>query len=192
MLKPDQYYISKVLEGKTSSYSVLVDRHKQDVFGIVYKILQHKEDAEEVAQDVFVKAFKKLNSFKQDAKFATWLFRIAYNMSISSLRKKKFIMSPIDESIILNHAEDESIEKLERIKKETRERLLKKAILKLDRRDQVLLNLYYDNQVSMIEIASIMGLTPTNVKVKMYRARQQLYQLLEPKLKNNNTILDYE
>ncbi|MDA9563575.1 RNA polymerase sigma factor [Flavobacteriales bacterium] len=180
------------MQGETSSYSILVDRHKQNVFGLVYKIVRQKEDAEELAQDVFVRAFEKLDGFKKHAKFSSWLYRIAYNMSISSLRKTKLVVDSIDDSLIQNYSEDKIIEELEVMCPETREKHLKKAILKLAGQHQIILELYYEKEISTTEIAAIMKLTPSNVKVKLHRARQQLFHFLEPALKNNSNVLTNE
>ena len=86
----DNYYIDRVLSGDVSAYALLVSKHKNLVFSIVLKILNNREDAEEIAQDVFLKAYQSLKKFEQKSKFSTWLYRIAYNSAISRTRKKKF------------------------------------------------------------------------------------------------------
>jgi RNA polymerase sigma-70 factor (ECF subfamily) len=78
-----------VLKGEQSAYTFLVEKHKNLVFSIVLKVLSSREDAEEVAQDVFLKAYQSLGSFEMKSKFSTWLYRIAYNAAISKTRKKK-------------------------------------------------------------------------------------------------------
>ena len=93
----DQYYIQKVKAGEADAFRFLVERHKTIVYNIVLKITRSKEDTEEVAQDVFLKAYQSLTNFKGDSKFSTWLYRIAYNMAISKVRKKKLPVSSIED-----------------------------------------------------------------------------------------------
>lgn len=180
MLKPvDQFYIDKVLAGDSSAFAVLVERHKNNVFNICIKILQNREEAEEVAQDTFLKVYEKLSTFKKEAKFSTWLFRIAYNTSISQQRKTKTNKLDIDDSYIETSAEDELIEKLNLESIEERERSLKSAIAKLEAEQQLLLQLYYDKDMSVVDIAKITNLSESNVKVKIHRARQRLLKLMQ-------------
>tara|TARA_Y100000385_G_scaffold273218_1_gene314877 strand:+ start:228 stop:794 length:567 start_codon:yes stop_codon:yes gene_type:complete len=180
MLKQeDQFYIEKVLAGDSSAFAVLVERYKNNVFNICVKILRNKEEAEEAAQDTFLKVFEKLNTFKKEAKFSTWLFRIAYNMSISRQRKSKAKKLAIDDYFIDTHSEDELIVKLNLEFIEERERKLKSAISKLEGEQQLLLQLYYDKDMSVIDVAKITNLSESNVKVKIYRARQRLFKMMQ-------------
>ena len=78
--KDDNFYLKKVLKGETAAYSKIVDKHKSLVFSIALKFLRNTEDAEEVAQDTFLKAYQSLDKFKSESKFSTWLYRIAYNI----------------------------------------------------------------------------------------------------------------
>jgi RNA polymerase sigma factor (sigma-70 family) len=181
MLKPkDQFYIDKVLAGDSSAFIVLVDRHKHNVFNICIKILRNKEEAEEVAQDTFLKVFDKLNTFKNEAKFSTWLFRIAYNMSISLQRKSKVKHVEMDDYIIQTHTENELIEQLNLETTEEREQRLRSAISKLEPDQQLLLQFFYDKEMSVIDVAKITNLSQSHVKVKIHRARQRLFKLMQP------------
>jgi RNA polymerase sigma-70 factor (ECF subfamily) len=181
MLKrEDQFYIKKVLAGDSSAFAVLVDRHKNDVFNICVKILRNKEEAEEVAQDTFLKVFEKLNTFKEEAKFSTWLYRIAFNTSISQQRQSKTKQLDTDDYFIEMYLEDELIDQLNLKTKEEREKKLKFAISKLNGEQQLLLELYYDKGISVVDVAKITKLSQSNVKVKIHRARQKLFQLMQP------------
>jgi RNA polymerase sigma-70 factor (ECF subfamily) len=181
MLKrEDQFFIKKVLAGDSSAFAVLVDRHKNDVFNICVKILRNKEEAEEVAQDTFLKVFDKLNTFKKESKFSTWLYRIAFNTSISQLRKSKSKQLDTVDYFIEIHSEEELIDKLNLENIEERERKLKFAISALNSEQQLLLQLYYEKDISVIEVAKITNLSESNVKVKIHRARQKLFQLMQP------------
>ncbi len=102
--RDDIYFIDKVLNGDSSAFAVLVDRYKTMAFNISARITGSREDAEEVAQDSFVKAYRSLSSFKRNAKFSTWLFRIVYNTSVSHYRKRKreVVADKLDERAIKN------------------------------------------------------------------------------------------
>lgn len=182
MLQPeDHIYIDKVLAGDSSAFAVLVERHKDNVFNICVKILGNRQEAEEVAQDTFLKVFDKLHTFKKDAKFATWLFRIAYNRSISQQRKNKSKHVDLEAYYIETYTEDAWINQVNLETKEERERMLKTAIAKLGSEQQLLLQLYYDKDLSVSDVAKITHLTESNVKVKIHRARQKLFLLMPSK-----------
>ena len=99
MTTNDQHYINLILNGDASAFSILVDRYKDLVFSLTIKMLKNREEAEEVSQDTFIKAYKSLPKFKGDSKFSTWIYKIAYNSCLDRLKKnKKFYNNvPIDE-----------------------------------------------------------------------------------------------
>ncbi|WP_349664185.1 RNA polymerase sigma factor [Cellulophaga lytica] len=82
----DQYYIAKVLNGDPQAYTFLVNKYKDMVFTLAVRMLRNNEEAEEVAQDAFVKAYAKLNKFKGDSKFSTWLYKVVYNTSLDKIK----------------------------------------------------------------------------------------------------------
>lgn len=99
-LYSDTYYIQRVLAGDTACFACLIDRYGEPIHALILKVVRNPEDAEELAQDTFLKAFKSLGTFKGDCGFSTWLYRIAYNTALSSLRKKRPEYLMIDESTI--------------------------------------------------------------------------------------------
>jgi RNA polymerase sigma-70 factor (ECF subfamily) len=84
--KPDEYYIQQTLNGNVNDYAFLVEKYKHMVFTLTIRIVKSREEAEEVSQDVFVKAYKNLKNFKGDSKFSTWLYKIAYYASLDVLK----------------------------------------------------------------------------------------------------------
>ena len=96
----DKYYIAEILSGNISVFKELVEKHQNNVYNIIFRITQNAEDSEEIGQDVFIKVFNSLKSFKEEAKFSTWLYRIAYNSAVSHYRKKKIIQLPINEEVL--------------------------------------------------------------------------------------------
>ncbi len=87
--KTDEYYIREILKGDSGSFSQLVEKYKHIAFSLSFKLLSHREEAEEAAQDAFIKAYNSLSSFQNGSTFKTWFFRIVYNTSISKLRARK-------------------------------------------------------------------------------------------------------
>lgn len=178
----DTYYITKIITGDTKAFAVLVDRYKDLVFTLALRMLKNREEAEEVAQDTFIKVFKSINKFKGDSKFSTWIYRITYNSCLDVLKKYKqeYKLDPIDEYterqlVTFENAFDALADKEQRQTIET-------CLQKLPEEDGFLLTLYYFEEQSIDEIAKIVGLTVNNVKVKLFRSRKKLAYLLKESL----------
>lgn len=174
--------IRQVLDGNTNSFSLLVDAYRDMVFSLIVKVVKNVEEAEEAAQDTFIKAFSALGSFKNEAKFSTWLFRIAYNTAISRARKKTVTTSAIDDYVLENFSIDSVQESLDAVNEYERLRLLNLSIENLDADEQLLINLFYFNQQSIDDISVITGLSGSNVKVKLHRTRKKMYAFMQSKL----------
>ena len=93
----ESYFINRVKQGEAEAFSWLVDTYKDMVFTICLRMLTVEADAEEAAQDVFVKAYRSIQGFQEKSKFSTWLYRITYNQCISVIRKKVKIIDLVDE-----------------------------------------------------------------------------------------------
>jgi len=187
--REDPYYIRLVLEGDTSAYRSLVEKHQDLVYTIVHRIITRAEEAEEVAQDVFVKAYQKLAEFKAEAKFSTWLYRIAYNTAVSHTRKKKIEFNAMDEEMIENHSENEVQHEIMGLSAEEQSQLIKKALSTLPRTDNLIISLYYYHGKDLEEISEIVGMTQNNAKVKLFRIRKKLLIEMNALLdKNINTV----
>lgn len=171
----DRYYIDKVLAGNISAFAFLVEKHKNVAFTIANKIVRNREDAEEVTQDAFLKIYQSLATFKGDAKFKTWLYRIVYNTAISKTRKKTFEWSPLDDYTTDNFTEDEIRENVDKLNDDEQIELMNKVINRLPEEESLLLTLFYKNDNSIEEITEITGLSTSNVKVKLHRLRKKLY-----------------
>ena len=174
----DSLYIEKVLNGDTSAYTILVNKHKDMVFTIARKIARSREDAEEIAQDAFVKAFQSLEKFKQKSKFSTWLYRITYNTAVSRVRKKNIEVSVIDNEVIENYPGDQIYEFVEAMDDQHQQRFIDAALEKLPPEDNVVITLFYLEECSIGEISKITTLSKSNVKVKLHRIRKRLYREL--------------
>jgi len=181
--KPDQIYIDRVLQGDTNAFAYLVNKYKNLTYTVAMKIVRNHEDAEEVAQDSFIKAYSQLHTFKGESKFSTWLYTIVYRNSITKIRKKKITTTNIDSYVIDNHKSDYDFPQIEAIKNGEQKKYIAEAIDNLPETDAFLITLYYLDESSVEEIEQITGLTKTNVKVKLFRARKKLYNELSLLLK---------
>jgi len=185
----DIYYINLIIEGNTNAFSILVDRYKDLVFSLALKMVKNREEAEEVAQDTFIKVFKSLSKFKGDSKFSTWIYKVTYNTCLDRLKKQKREQQvvSIDE---FNTNQIKSIDNaLDKMENEEREKAIQDCIQLLPADDAFLLTLFYFEEQSLEEIAKVIGLTANNVKVKLFRSRKKLTTILKEKLEPE--IIEY-
>ncbi|MDR3142438.1 MAG: sigma-70 family RNA polymerase sigma factor [Tannerellaceae bacterium] len=175
----DTYYIKRIQEGDTTAYTCILDKYSRQVYSLAFKVVRNKEDAEELAQDVFLKAFKHLNGFKGDSSFSTWIYRIAYNTAISYTRKKRQEWLAIDEAMIANVAEEEVAGALEQTDSDRQMEILDKALAQLPPDERALILFFYTEGKSIDEIASITAFSVSNVKTKLHRIRKKLFVLIK-------------
>jgi len=186
----DQHLIDKTLKGDTRAFGELVERYQAFVFTIVIRIVKVREEAEEVAQDSFIKAFQSLASYRGESKFSSWLYSIAYRKGLDAIRKnKKYSSLELIEEI--TEGDCSVIENaLSYIEDQERKEVIQKCILKLPEQEAVIISLFYFEEQSIKEIAEITQLTEDNIKVKLYRSRKKLFTLLKqyilPELTENN------
>lgn len=183
-MKQEKHYIQRVLSGDVNAFSYLVDMHKGMVYTIALRMLKNPEDAEELAQDIFVKAFKSLDRFKFESKFSTWLYRITYNAAISSLRKKRMETADIENVQLPESEVLDSYNAISELKNNEQKIYVKQAIEQLRDEDALMITLYYLDENSIDEISVITGFTISNVKVKLHRARKRFYDALKIILKD--------
>ena len=187
----DSDLVSKSLHGDMKAFGVLIDRYKQMVFTLACRILRNKEEAEEIAQDTFLKAHKALETFKGEAKFSTWLYKIAYYQSLDQLKKKKRYIA----SVSLDQYRPTDIKVmsgvLEEMELQDRALIVKRAIDKLNEEDAAIVTLFYFEELSIREIAEIVSLSSEVIKVRLFRSRKQLAILLSSTLLKEN-ITNYE
>ena len=179
----DNNYITKVLEGDRNAFAYLVDKYKTMVYSLALRLVKDREEAEEISQDAFIKAYQSLASFKGKAKFSSWLYRIVYNTAISQLRQQHAGRVSLDEPNITDTLYMESKENYDTLSAGERKKYLEKALDSLDRDEKMFVILYYYEEQGLDEIASIAGLTKTNTKVKLFRARKKMLTVLQSYLK---------
>ncbi|MFM6954253.1 MAG: RNA polymerase sigma factor [Sphingobacteriaceae bacterium] len=176
----DLELIADVLTGKQAAYAEIVKRHKSYVFTLALRMSKNREDAEEIAQDCFVKAYRSLAGFQQNSKFSTWLYRIVFNTAMTYLRKKRLETTPIDEEgTLIQLSNVVSDFRADAVEKQSKYVYLNKAIAQLLPDDAAIITLFYQGEQSLEEIANSLGMEANTVKVKLHRARQRLKTQLE-------------
>lgn len=176
--------IEQTLGGDQSAYADLVKRHQRFVFTLALRFAKKREDAEEIAQDCFIKAYRSLGNFQQQSKFSTWLYSIVYTTAMTFLRKKRLDTDSIaDESYIQIENKPSGYDEYN-VENKSRSYYLNQAIDQLLPDDSTIITLFYKGEQSLEEIAQTMGLEANTVKVKLFRARQRLKDRLERNLKH--------
>ena len=176
----DTEVIRKVLAGEQSLFAQLVQRYQSYVFTLVHRFTDNREDAEEISQDVFVKAYRSLADFRGEAKFSTWLYTIVRTSCITFLRKKRLDTTSLDnERTTLQLENRESGFKANIIEQKSRHAMVNAAIRLLSPDDSQILTLFYKGEQSLEEIGRVMGLDPNTIKVKLHRARNRLKEKME-------------
>jgi len=182
--REDNFYISKVLQGNLSSFAILVEKHKGMAYTLALRIAKNQEDAEEIAQDAFMKVYNSLSTFKQDSKFTTWLYKIIYNTAISRFRKKHIDSYSMDESSMADSVHEQNDDGLDILHHQERKRIISMAISRLKEDEGVAMTLFYLNENSIKEIEEITGFTDSNIKILLFRGRKKLLFELKKILKD--------
>lgn len=174
----ERHIINEVLDGKTNSFAYFVEQYSQQIYSLIIGMVENKEDAEELTQDTFLKAFRSLASFNTNSKFSTWLYRIAYNNTVSHLRRRTKEQLPMDERLFDN-IRDEDVDKALDDDNNPQIEKLYRAISKLQADEKVLITLFYMEEKPISETANILGISESNAKVKLHRTRKKIYLLMK-------------
>ena len=176
----DADIVLSVLQGNKAAYAVLVERYQSFVFTIVSRLVEQREEAEEISQDVFVKAFLSLAGFKGSSKFSTWLYTIAHTTAISHLRKHRPGTLFADDENLADYMDSKNSTGAEQLSNsKTIKEAVNTAIKLLPADDAEIITLFYLAEQSIEEIAIIMSLQTGNVKVKLHRARLKMKDIVE-------------
>ena len=180
----DYFYIQRIKAGDMRAFNGIVSKYQSKLLTIILKIVGNREDAEDITQEAFIKVFQSLEQFKGDAEFSTWLYRVAYNTTISELRKRKFTFLSIDDNCWADH--EPACENADEIDVEQGLACLDAALKRLSPDDAFLITLYYLEEQSIDEISKISNLSVSNVKVRLHRIRKKLAAEINNILHNEN------
>lgn len=181
----DFLLVEAALKGEEKAFAKLMSRYKDAIYFMLLKMVNNKNDAEDLTIEAFGKAFKNLHQYSPNYAFSTWLFKIATNNCIDFLRKRRGVYVSIennpengdnDSPIKLRSTEPNPEEKLIRIQKAI---LMRKIVHRLKPRYRILVELRYFREFSYEEIAKELNLPLGTVKAQLFRAREMLFKMIE-------------
>ncbi|MEC3966036.1 RNA polymerase sigma factor [Flagellimonas halotolerans] len=180
--------ISEIRKGNTRAFSDFVDSYKDLVFTLSVRMLGNREEAEEVAQDVFINVYKSLPSFKGDSKVSTWVYRIAYNSCLDRLKKikRKRVHTDLDHIEQVAHSEMDTA--LDKMVRQERSEIIGQCLSQLSAEDAGILTLFYFEEKNLQEIGQTTNLSVNTLKVRLFRARKKLAGIMEKNM--NKEILE--
>ena len=183
----EEQAIASARRGDQRAFAWIIGRYKHMVYTAVHRILRNREEAEEAAQDTFVKAYQNLNGYEGGSKLSTWLFSIAYRTAISQLRKRRTTTDldglGSDEPAAWDRSGSEVMD---------RKTALERSLAQLPPDDAGVISFFYLEEMSVEEIVTVTGLSASNVKVKLHRSRKRLMELLQEQLKDEVWTLTTE
>lgn len=174
----DKRLIQRSLEGEQSAYTQLVNKYRRQVYAIAYRFAKNREEADDLAQDTFIKAYENLSGFRMESSFKTWLFRIATNLSINLTKSGR--VSKDSGEIPDKHLFQGESNTLEGLLQDERTRALRTAIGELPPRQKQTLLLKTYRHMSCEEVARVMECSVGTVKANVFNALKRLRTILNP------------
>ncbi len=176
-LDPDRQIIEEIRSGQPRRFAVLVDRHRDRALTLALRMVGNREEAEELVQDSFVRAFRSLDDFRGEARFATWLYRIVYNVCMTKVMRGK----GREVSLVASGEEDPPADAaspgadiLERIEEKELRTLVGEAIASLPEKQRTVITMFYVQEMTYEEIAQVTGQPMGTVKTHLFRGREAL------------------
>ena len=175
-MKTESELIERVLDGEWRNYAILVDKYEQRVFNYVQYLVGNREDAEELTQDTFTKAYHSLAQFRGEAAFSTWLLRIAHFKCLTKFRKKTYPHVAIDSAH--GYESDETENPSVVMQASDKSNILNRALGQLKSDERSVITLFYYQELSIKEIIDVTQLSESNVKIHLHRGRKRLFEIL--------------
>jgi RNA polymerase sigma factor (sigma-70 family) len=174
MRTEDGYIIHKCLNGDSAAFGLLVDKYKESIYALAYSRLRNFHDAEDITQEVFIKAFRKLSTLKRWDNFLAWLYAITFNLCKDLIRSRS--KRPDREFIAEQKPDIFTIHSMHSYQEEQAQELLHEVLASLPEMYRQVLTLYYLGGMSSREIAKFLGTSPNNIDQRLSRARAKLKQ----------------
>ena len=178
----DSYLIQRIKDGNYVAYNLLIKRYNKYVWSILYQILKNREEVEEAYQDTFMKVYRSLDQYNDHSKFSSWLYKIAYNTGLDYAKKRKMRTTDLDAAY--NVGEDAKV--IDVMERNSVRSQLEEYLSYLPGEESMVLKLFYFQELSVKEVAEVIGISESNVKTKLFRARKKLAELIA---KHNDELL---
>ncbi|MDF2840018.1 MAG: polymerase, sigma subunit, SigW [Clostridia bacterium] len=182
----DEDIIRLILKGDSELYSEIVDRYSSKVYSTAYSYTHNQEEARDLVQEILIKVYHNLHSFKSEAKFSTWLFRIVVNSCIDWSRKcksKKLISAwSMDDDNVLDSITTKSDGPEDALLRQEHKELVRTTVASLPEIYKTVLILYYFEELQVQEICTILDSPRKTIETRLYRAKKVLKSLLEQEL----------
>ena len=182
----DTQLINDSLKGNQVALGQLIKKYQNQMYSVCLSILKRPDEAQEAAQDTFIKMHKSLNTFNSGSKFSSWLYKIAYRTSLDYLRKRKKTIDIEEVSFLLENNNDSQEDVM--MQSELSQQLLK-AIAHLNPDEAGIIRMFYLEEMTIKELAEITGNSISNVKVKLFRGRKKLGEIIKTKFENIESYL---
>jgi RNA polymerase sigma-70 factor (ECF subfamily) len=173
----DVALVRAFMAGERAAFDTIVTRHQRAVYQVCYRFVRSHEDAADLAQDVFIRAFKGLKSFKGDSQLTTWLYRVAVNVCLNRTAAKKPVLEPLDPA---RHQDDRSDDPYRAVVRGERAAEVRRAIAQLPPKQRATLLLRVYQELPHEEIARVLGSSEGAVKTNFFHALGNLKRLLKP------------
>ena len=171
----EKLYVEKVLSGNTSAFAYFVETYQGMAINIAYRICENMQDAEDVVQESFVKAYRNLHTFRLESKFSTWFYRIVFNTAVTHTKGKIWVVDDQIENVAVDLISD--LDTGNQIEMNETSEIVSHVLSKMPNGYGLMLSLFYLEDNSVKEIAEITGLNNSNVKVMLFRARKMFKEL---------------
>ena len=181
----DNMYLDKVLEGNKNAFRYFVKEYQQMAYSIAISMVKSPQDAEDVTQNAFVRAYKNLRSFKGNSKFSSWFYKIVVNESLKNLSKKKRSSIQVYKEIENTGIEVTYNHAVSNIDLQEKKDAIQKCLDIMKPKEALILKLYYLHELSLEELIDSTGWSRSNVKVILYRARKSFMNIYINKYNNN-------
>lgn len=175
----DSYYLDKTKQGDISAFGYLVQKHEGYVYTLAFRILKNREEAEEAAQDTFLKAYDGLHNFQGKSKFTTWLYSIVYHESLGKLRKNNRYFVDIEEAKESESLATQTLNGFEEFQVNQRNEIIKQGLTEMKPAEAAILTLFYLQEQSIKEIEEITNQSNSQVKILLHRGRKSLFDQLK-------------
>ena len=172
----DRALVDACLAGDPGSFDVLVERHRRQVYQVCYRFVGNHEDASDLAQDVFIRAYRALRSFRGTSAFSTWLYRIAVNVCLNRVSARQTLTEPLD---VREHEDRTSEQPEHAVLRHERAATVRAAIARLPKKQRATMILRMYHELPHEQIAAILGSSVGAVKANFFHALANLKKLLQ-------------